>query len=401
MDLLPKTEAAARVQKFQSWMQEAAVDAAFILQNADLYYFAGTIQAGLLCIPAVGELLLLVQKSAERARLESPWKHIVPMSGLGKCPEILAGEGITGLRKIGLEMDVLPASYYFRFQRLFPDAAFVDASEQIRMLRMVKSPYEVDQIRAAARMLDLAFHEIPGWMRPGVTELEISARLEGFLRLQGHQGITRMRGLNHELAYGTISSGRTATHPSCFPGPVGFRGLYPAVPIGAGRKEISHGDSVMVDIVGGYGGYIADQTRTFAIGEIPSDMREAHNFALAVIREIESMLRPGVLCKQVYRRALELVKESPYAGGFMGAGENQVRFVGHGVGLELDDLPVLAAGFDLPLEQGMVVAVEPKIFFPERGGVGVENTYAISADGFENLTPFPEELIPIFPNSTR
>jgi Xaa-Pro aminopeptidase len=176
---------------------------------------------------------------------------------------------------------------------------------------------------------------------------------------------------------------------------VGFAGLYPAIPNGASRRKIAPGEPLMVDIVGGFGGYIADETRTFALGELPRDMRDGHDFTLMLLREMESMLKPGVPSKRLYRHVFELAKESRHSTTFMGAGENQVRFVGHGVGLELDDLPVLAAGFDVPLQEGMTIAIEPKIFFPERGGVGVENTYLITANGFENLTPSPEELITV------
>ena len=395
MDLLPKTEAAARVERLQSWMQSTGIDAVFVLQNADLYYLSGTVQVGVLCLPAAGAPLLLVQKSAARARIESPWERVIPLGGLSKIPDILAAEGVAGLKRVGLEMDVLPASYYLRFQNLFAGTEFVDVSESIRTLRMIKSHLEVDQIRAAAQMLDRVFSEVTGWISPGITELELAARVEGFLRLQGHPGITRMRGFNLEIAYGTVSSGTSASFPTYFPGPVGCVGLYPAIPSGASRRTIASGDPLMVDIVGGFGGYIADKTRTFALGELPRDMRDGHDFTLMLLREIESMLRPGVPCKRIYRHTCDLLKDSPYRSSFMGAGENQVRFVGHGVGLELDDLPVLAAGFDVPLQEGMTIAIEPKIFFPERGGVGVENTYLITAAGFENLTPFPEELISI------
>ncbi len=148
----------------------------------------------------------------------------------------------------------------------------------------------------------------------------------------------------------------------------------------------------MADIVGGSNGYLVDKTRTYSVGPPGSDLREAHRFVLSLLRDIESRLRPGTQCSDIYRHALDRVSESPYAEGFMGAADNQVRFIGHGIGLELDELPVLAGGFDIPLEAGMIVALEPKIFFPGRGGVGVENTYLITDSGFENLTPYPEEI---------
>jgi Xaa-Pro aminopeptidase len=160
-------------------------------------------------------------------------------------------------------------------------------------------------------------------------------------------------------------------------------------------RKIGRGDPVIADIVGGYAGYLSDKTRTYVIGDLASDMADAHRFVLDLNREMESMLKPGVLCSRIYGRALELAGESPYASGFMGIGDGQVRFVGHGIGLELDEMPILAGGFDIALEPGMTIAVEPKIFFPERGGVGVENTYLINASGYEKLTEYPEDVVHI------
>ena len=191
-----------------------------------------------------------------------------------------------------------PQATTLRFQSLFPNREFVDASDAIRKIRMVKSEYEVGQIRQAALMLKRAFTEVPGWMGPGTTELELQGRLEGFLRQQGHQGITRMRGLNYEIAYGTVSSGPSASYPTCFPGPVGFVGLYPGIPNGGGMRQLAEGDPVMADIVGGYGGYIADKTRTYVLGELPRDMRDGHEFILEMMGELRSMLRPGARALQ-------------------------------------------------------------------------------------------------------
>jgi Xaa-Pro aminopeptidase len=393
LELLPRDEAADRLRRIQRWMQENDVDATFVLQNTALFYFAGTVQAGLLCLPSAGDPIYLVQKSLTRAAAESPWNRLVPLRSLRAAPDILGGEGLGKLRRLGLELDILPASYYLRLQALFPDASIVDASDAVRRTRMIKSPYEIAEIMRGGVMLAHAFREIPGWLEPGVTELELHARLEGFLRRQGHQGITRLRGLNSELAYGTVSSGPTACYPTSFPGPVGFVGLYPGIPNGGSRRVVEAGDPVMFDVVGGHGGYIADKTRVFVRGDLAPDLARAHAFVLELLREIESGLKPGRLCSQVYASALARVRESPYADRFMGVGDSQVRFVGHGVGLELDEIPVLASGFDVPLEAGMTIAIEPKLFFPGRGGVGVENTYLITESGFEILTPFEEDVI--------
>lgn len=397
MELLPASESVDRIQRIQAWMQESSTDAVFVLQSADLYYFTGTIQAGVLYLPAAGDPVYMVQKSLRRARIESPVCNVIALDGLKRLPAILAGLGVRELKRIALEMDVLPANLYLRFRNLFPEAGIADASDAIRRIRMTKSPFEVHKIRAAALMLREGFHELGAWIRPGLTELEVLARLEEFLRLRGHQGIIRMRAFDYEISIGTISSGPSSSHPTYFPGPVGFVGLYPAIPNGGSHRKLAEGDTVIADIVGGYAGYIADKTRTFAIGEIAPEMEKAHSFVLELMSSVKAMLKPGVSCEQIYLHAMEMVKQSPYGPGFMGCGDSQVRFLGHGVGLELDELPVLARGFDIPLQQGMTIAIEPKIFFPDKGGIGIENTYLITDSGCENLTDFPEQILHVHP----
>jgi Xaa-Pro dipeptidase len=393
MELLPKSEAAKRVRSLQLWMQQTAVDAVFVLQNTDLFYFAGSAQSGLLCLPCSGDPVFLVSKSLTRARLESAWDRIIPISKLEDSPPILESEGINRCKRIGLEIDVLPTVYYFRIKKLFPEAEFIDASKAIRKIRMIKSPYEIEQIRKASQMVIGAWHRLPEWIRPGATELEVLARMEQYLRLQGHQGIQRTRGFNYEVGYGAFSAGPNACYPTSFPGSTGFMGLYPAISNTGSTRRLAWGEPLLVDISGGYGGYLADATRTFALGNLEVDMQEAHELILEMNREIESMLIPGTECRQICDYAFDRIKDSPYAGGFMGAGDNRLRYVGHGVGLELDELPVLSSSSDVKLESGMTLAIEPKIFFPERGGVGIENMYRITETGFEKLTAFREEII--------
>ncbi len=392
LELLPRSETERRLKRLRRWMTMESADAVFILQNADLYYFAGTIQSGILCLPIEEEPVYLVNKSLARARMESPWARIRPLGSLKKAPESLAAEGIPVLRRVGLELDVLPAGFYLKLCAAFPGVDFIDASDAIRKTRMVKSELEIRQLQRAAEMLGEVFEQIPGWMEIGVREVELAARIEGFLRGRGHQGMARMRGFNLEMAYGTVSSGPSACYPTSFPGPVGFVGLYPAIPNPGGQRRLAVGEPLMVDLVGGYGGYLIDQTRMFVLGELPPDLRAAHRFVLDLLRELESCLAPGTLCSSLWNRAFEMIEESPYADNFMGSGDSRVRFVGHGVGLELDELPVLAQEVEIPLEAGMTLAVEPKLFFPGRGGVGVENTYVITRSGHEKLTLSEEDV---------
>ena len=393
MHALPPQEAADRVRRLQAWMQKDAVDAVFIFQNTDLYYFSGTIQRGLLTLPCSGDPVYLVNKSLERAGRESAWKHLVALPRMDGIPEILDAEGFGPFARAGLEMDVLPTDYYFRMTRLFPETEFLDASKAIRSVRMIKSPYEIEQIRMASRMLDSAWRCLPEWIRPGVTELEVLSELERHLRLQGHQGILRTRGFNYEIGYGAFSAGDNACFPTSFPGSTGFKGLYPAISNTGSLRCLEAGEPLLVDIAGGYGGYLADAARTFSLGPLPQDMRQAHALLLDLNCEIESMLKPGTECSRICNYAFEKIGKSPYTSGFMGVGDNYMKYLGHGIGLELDEWPVLAPKSDTGLESGMVLAIEPKIFFPDRGGVGIENMYRITDTGFEKLTPFSEDIM--------
>ncbi len=393
MELLPGSEAENRVGRLQEWMQDSSVDAVLILQNTDLYYFSGTAQNGVLCIPCTGDPVYLISKSLSRAKKESAWTDILPLSKLEDAAPILESEGLTGLKRIGLEMDVIPAAYYFRISGSFPGAEFIDASGSIRSIRMIKSAYEVGQMRIAANMLMGAWEQLPAWICAGATELEVLAQAEQYLRLHGHQGIQRTRGFNYEVGYGAFSAGPDACFPTSFAGATGFKGLYPAVSNTGSERRLAPNEPLLVDICGGYGGYLADATRTFAIGSLPADMREAHARILELNSEMESMLKPGTECRVLCDYAFEKAKKLPSGAAFMGIGDNFMRFIGHGVGLELDELPVLASKSNARLESGMILAIEPKAFFFERGGIGIENMYLITDAGCEKLTAYREDVI--------
>jgi Xaa-Pro aminopeptidase len=192
---------------------------------------------------------------------------------------------------------------------------------------------------------------------------------------------------------GVVVSGASALYPTSFNGPVGAEGPYPNSPSGAGWKQLAAGETVMLDLVTMHNGYHADTTRTFFLGGEPTDAaRRGHDGCLEVARWIEERMRPGASCSDVFREVRSLVEKRGEPDGFMGFGENRVRFFGHGVGLELDELPVLAQRIELRIEPGMVVAVEPKAFLPGTGPVGIENTYVVTDDGCERLCPFDESL---------
>ncbi|MBI4472068.1 MAG: aminopeptidase P family protein [Acidobacteria bacterium] len=372
----------ARVRKFMD------CDSIVVLQNVDQFYLSGTLQTGLLWFPREGEPLLAVRKSFERAKTESAVRNIVPLKTYSELPGLIPNPGET----VGFEMDVVPIQTFHQVSKYFQKSRIVDASMALRSARSVKTPYEIECIRRAAEQLDKAFLDIPGQLREGLAEYELAARIEYVMRMAGHQGLSRVRRFNMEMHYGAVSFGETASYPHAFDGPVGVRGLYPAVPAMGSRRTLKRGEPVMVDVVGGFGGYIADGSRTYSLGPVSSQMRDTHKFILELNAWIEEQLKPGNIPSEIYSRVQERVSKMPFAAHFMGAGENQVRFVAHGVGLELDELPVIAPKFDDPIEPGVVFAVEPKVFYPGLGGVGTENTYVITESGCERLTKCPQEI---------
>jgi len=194
-----------------------------------------------------------------------------------------------------------------------------------------------------------------------------------------------------------VSAGASAAAPCYFDGPDGLEGLYPAVQQGGGERRIERGVPVLVDYVGAAGGYIADRARVLCVGEPPAEIRAAHAFCRELLARIEANLRPGVVPAALYAEAMAEVAASPWADRFMGYGENRVGFLGHGVGLDLDELPVLAPGFDAPLEAGQVLAVEPKVFFAH-GAAGLENTYVVTESGGSNLTAGSEDILVVPPD---
>ena len=378
-EYVPREELERRWARTRRFMD---CDSLIILQNVDQYYLTGTIQTGVLWFPRDGEPLLAVRKSYERAKVESPLKNIVPLKKYSDLPALIPNPGQT----IGFELDVVPFTTYQQVSEHFPKAKIVDGSMPVRLARSVKTAYEIECIRRAAQQLDTMFLDIPKQLREGLPEFELAARIEYVLRMAGHQGYTRVRRFNMEMHYGAVSFAETAAYPHAFDGPVGVRGLYPAVPTMGSRRALKRNEPVMIDICGGYAGYIADGSRTYCVGSVSQQMKDTHQYILELNNWIEEQLRPGNVPSRIYQAIMDRVETTSFAAHFMGAGENRVRFVAHSVGLELDEIPVIAPKFDTPLERGAVLAVEPKVFYPGLGGVGVENTYLITEKGCERLT---------------
>jgi Xaa-Pro dipeptidase len=393
MERLEKEEIEARIAKIQSVLDARGLGGVFIVQNVDVYYFSGTIQNSVLFIPREGSPILLVSKSYQRAREESPLNEVIPVNHRRSILTVLGDYGHHTMEAVGLEMDVLPANYYLWFKNNFKGCRFLDFSQEIRRVRMIKSPYEIEQIRKAALILDRGFDEIRGVIQEGMTELEVDGHLALIARREGHMGILRMRGWNQEMTYAHVLSGENGAAISFCNTATGGTGNTPAMAQGASFRRIRRNEPIGIDYGIGVNGYLGDEFRTFVIGELPATLETAHDCSRRIHQVLVREARPGVSCSHLWILAENLVKGEGLEEYFMGHGEGKVKFIGHGLGLEIDEYPVISAEFAQELEEGMVIAIEPKFIFPGVGVVGLEDDYLVTSSGLKRLTLTEQAVI--------
>ena len=394
MRLTPTTELEYRCKKLQEYMMSDSLDAVIIVQNADLFYFTGTVQSGNLYVPASGQPLFMVRKEAGRARMESGLKEVIPFSSMKDIPAILARYGYPAPKRIGMELDVLPVNFYERYRTLYPNADVSDATPLIRKVRMIKSHYEIHLMKDAADQVDRVYRRAREIIRVGMTDLDVAAELEYTARKDGHQGLVRMRGFNSDICYGQIFSGTDSAVPAYTDTPLGGMGLNPSFGQGAGLKRIEPHEPVIIDFAGCVDGYLSDQTRVFSVGKLPDNLRRAYDDMLEIQELMTQVAEVGMSWSALYEVCYNRAVEMGYADSFMGAKGSQVSFIGHGLGVEIDEYPFIARGFNqMTLESGMAFAFEPKAVFPGEGAIGIENTFYLSNEGLKRLTHSSDELV--------
>ncbi len=389
----PKSELESRISNLQREMKEEDLKLVLIMQQADKFYFSGTVQDGVIVIPSHGKPVFLVRKSLKRAQEESELEHIASFKRYREIPETLKDHRLLDHSKLGLELDVMPVAIFQKLKKVFPDSDFVDASKSIRKIRMVKSEHEIDTMKKAGRILARAMEAVPDLLSEGKTEIELAAETEIILRKNGHQGIIRMRKWNQECFYGLILSGESGAISNYMDAPLGGIGPCPAAPRGASHKKIKSNEPIIIDMVCAYNGYVVDCTRTFYIGKLEEKLSQALEVSLEIQSEVVKGFKSGVNLEKLYEMAHNMAKEAKLGDFFMGYGANKVKFMGHGVGLELDELPVIAEGFDFILRENMTVAIEPKFLFPKIGAVGVENTWVSKEGNPQKITDLKDVLI--------
>ncbi len=382
--MLPRMESEQRMDRLRQRLAGLGLDGALILYPVDVYYFTGTRQNSALWVPVDGSPLLMVRKSYDRALKESSVTDVRPFPPSREFASLINGNA----RRIGLTFDVLPVQHYNFYAGLLKGREFADISPVNRELRSVKSPWELEQMRMSGVRLAEVFGKIPGFLRPGMREIDLAAELEYRLRKAGSSGRFSMRAFGQEIV-GLAVAGESAAESGCFDGPITGRGLSIASPYGSSPGIIEGNVPIIVDYAGSFDGYMVDMTRIFAFGNLSPELEKAFDVAMDIQAWLEDNLTPGPTCEELYEGAARMAEQAGLGTYFMGP----AKFVGHGVGLELDELPVLARGFGNPLEAGQTIAIEPKFVFPGQGAIGIENTCAVTDAKSERLTKLPDEVI--------
>lgn len=393
LEAMPMQELALHWDRVRAMLRSHVPEAGGLLtfSRTAAYYLTGTMAPGVCWLPMRGEPLLVLRKGIERAKLESPLACIASFRSYGDLEGLAREAGCPLTEVVAVEQAGLSWGLGQALAAKLPLVRFAPGDAVLAMAQSVKTPWELAKMRLAGERHARCLMEIiPSRIRPGMTEREISHIVWEVFFSQGHSGIMRMGAFGEEIFLGHVSAGDSGNYPSYFNGPLGLRGEHPAATaMGYAGKVWKRGEPLALDVGFCLEGYQTDKTQLLWAGrpgKIPDEARRAQDFCIAVQQWIAERLKPGTIPSDLYAHCLRWAEDEGLAEGFMGLGGNKVRFIGHGIGLTIDGWPVIAKGFDAPLEDGMVMALEPKHGIPGLGMVGLENTFEITAQGGRCLT---------------
>jgi Xaa-Pro dipeptidase len=292
---------------------------------------------------------------------------------------------------------VLPAASYLRYAAMLPDRRLGDAMPAVWAARAPKSAWELERVRAACAQGTAAMQALPELVQVGKAEVDLLSDLASVMRAHGHEGTVRFRGINSEFFFGQVLGGPSAAVPGPTDTPLAGPGLSPSQGRGASRRPLAAGDAIVVDVTGLAGGYVSDQTRSVFLGDPDPRLVAGYETCRAILHACEELLVPGTPASALYERGLEVAGEAGLEKHYMGFGPDRARFVGHAIGLELNEAPALARGLHTSLVDGAVIAVEPKLLYPGLGAVGIENSYVVRPGRPEQLTLAGDEPIRVEP----
>lgn len=392
---VPLEELQSRLSRFKERMNLTQPEwrLGVIFSKINIFYFTGTLQDGMLFIPRDEDAVFWVRRSYERAKYESLFSVIKPMNSFKDA----AVETKNLPSAIYLETEFVPLAMLQRFQKYFPFAEVKSLDSQVGWTRSIKSPYELNLMEKAGKIHIRVLEErAPSLLREGMSEIELATDLYSVMMAEGHHGLSRFGMFDTEMVLGHISFGESALYPTSFNGPGGNLGPSPAIPFpGSPDRKLKKGDLVFLDAGCGVDGYHTDKTLTYMFGaKLPDDVIAKHNECVSIQNRIAAMLKPGTIPSEIYTKIMESLKPG-FIKDFMGFGNRQVKFLGHGIGLTISETPMIAQGFDEPLQEGMVFAIEPKKGIEGVGMVGIENTFFVTPEGGRCITGNNPGLIPV------
>jgi Xaa-Pro aminopeptidase len=386
MNKVPLKELKKRMKRFKTMMDSSNPEweIAVIFSKINLYYFTGTMQDGMLIIPRNGEETFWVRRSYERAMNESLFQEIRSMNSfrdtigsVSKFPDT-----------VYLETEVVPLALYERFHKYFPFDNVKPVDIHVATVRAIKSEYELSFMRKAGKIHQKVLEVIvPEILLEGMSEADLATELFQILMENGHHGVSRFSMFDTEILLGHVGFGVSSIYPTYLDSASGNSGLSPAVPLFGNRdRKLNKGDLVFIDVGCGVNGYNTDKTMTYMFNRsLPQYALDAHNKCVEIQDEIALLLKPGAIPSEIYKKIMNSL-DKDFLINFMGFANRKVKFLGHGIGLLIDELPVIAEGFNEPLQEGMVFAIEPKKGIKNIGMVGTENTYIVTSKGGKSIT---------------
>lgn len=387
LNLLPESEQQLRLGRLRRLMADASLPAILVTDLANIFYLTGRVYNGYIYIPAEGNPVYFVRRPVE---LEGDGVVYI------RKPEQMTESIGLGLPEaVGLELDLLPYNSVMRLRAALGDTiATPNASPVLRAARSVKTAMEQEALRLSGIKQEHVYRLIPKLYREGMRDIELQVEIERALRLEGCLGQFRISGDSMEIYMANILTGRNADNPTPYDFAMGGAGLDPSLPVGANGEIIKDHTTVMVDANGNFTGYMTDMTRTFSLGTIEELAVKAHDTSIAICDAIAKAARPGTEAKSLWKIAETMAADAGLSEYFMGHTQ-KAGFVGHGVGIEINELPVLAPRSRDIIAEGNVIAVEPKFVIPKVGAVGIENTYIVGRDATECITRAPKPLTPL------
>jgi Xaa-Pro dipeptidase len=361
-----------------------------LTHNTDVYYLTGTMQQGVVLVDDQGRLQVFMRRHGERAQAECPFSVTV-VKGFSQIAEAL-NELLPKDANLGLMLDVMSAREYQGWVGRLPDLELTDAAKPWLELKGVKDRVELDTLAHCGALTAELFQELPRILKPGKSEIQAAGEFLALAMARGGVSLVRSRSSFMDMYSWHLVSGPEATWPSSVDAPFSGVGLGPSFPMGASLKRLKPHEPIIVDVAICWDGYSTDQTRTYCLGQASEQVKRAHRCLEAVEAEILRRLVPGAISGEIFDAAVGVAEQMGMGLYFLGRPGHRIRFVGHGVGLELGAPPYLLAGSQATVQAGQVYALELKIVL-EEGPVGLENTVAVNDNGLPTLlSPVPNRL---------